>query len=220
MPRHPRAFAAGQTLHVIQRGNNRSACFACDTDRATYLTMLHDLAVVTGCALHAYVLMTNHVHLLLTARESASASALVKRLGQRYSALTNRKYQRTGSLWECRFRASPVTSDAYVLACYQYIELNPVRAGMVATPEEYRWSSHRANVGLERLDPLVPHPTFAALSCAGRDARTIYRGRFGESLDPATIADIRAGRAQGAHFAPVSDTGVQVATNCNSASLA
>lgn len=198
MPRPPRAFAAEQTLHLVQRGNNRSACFLGATDYATYLSLLFTLTRETGCTVHAYVLMTNHVHFLLTPATAAAPSNLMKRLAQRYSAMFNRKYERTGTLWDGRFRAFPVTSDDYVIACYQYIELNPVRAGMVDRPERYRWSSHRANVGAVRTSLLTPHPSYQALAGSRRDASTAYRDLFRTPLDDALIADLRTGRAPGA----------------------
>ncbi len=187
MPRPPRAFVADQALHIVQRGNNRSACFASHTDYATYLSLLVSLSRETGCAVHAYVLMTNHVHILLTPETAPAASMLMKRLAQRFSALINRKYNRTGTLWDGRFRASPVTSDAYVLACYQYIELNPVRAGMVEHPDRYRWSSHRANTGADPFPFLTAHPSYLALASARRDAVTAYRSRFLTPIDDAVI---------------------------------
>src|SRR5438105_2497922 len=143
MPRRARLTAAGVPAHVIQRGNNRGACFFADDDYAFYVHYLEELAKQFGCAIHAYVLMTNHVHLLLTPEQANSASQLMKHLGQRYVQYVNRSYRRSGTLWEGRFRSCLTQEETYVLACYRYIELNPVRAQMARHPREYRWSSYR-----------------------------------------------------------------------------
>ncbi len=169
-------------LHLIQRGNNRQACFFADQDRRVYLDGLAELAPLCGCAIHAYVLMTNHVHLLLTPEAAGSAAALMKRLGQRYVQYVNRTTRRSGSLWAGRFRSCPVQEEAYLLQCQRYIELNPVRAGMVRAPSAYPWSSYPANAR-GAADPVVsPHPLYLALgrSPAARQAgyRALFRGRL------------------------------------------
>jgi len=135
----------GIPWHIIQRGNNRSVCFHGEQDYQFYLHCLKEFADKFGCAVHAYVLMTNHVHLLLTPAREDSARLLMKHLGQRYVQYINRTYQRSGTLWEGRFRSCLTQSEEYVLACYRYIELNPVRAGMVMRPQDYRWTSYHAN---------------------------------------------------------------------------
>ena len=145
MPRRPRIALPGVPMHIVQRGNNRSACFHTSEDYTRYLRDLEDLAREFSCAIHAFALMTNHVHLLLTPQHTNGASFLMKHLGQRHAQHANRCYGRTGSLWEGRFRSCIVCDEAYVLRCYRYIELNPVRAGMVAHPREYPWSSYKAN---------------------------------------------------------------------------
>jgi putative transposase len=137
MPRRPRIILPGVPLHVIQRGNNREACFYADDDCSAYLGWLEEYARHSGCAVHAYVLMTNHVHILLTPRTERSAGDLMKRLGQRYVQYVNRTYRRSGTLWEGRFRSCLTGEEGYVLGCCRYIELNPVRANMVAHPGEY-----------------------------------------------------------------------------------
>src|SRR5258708_20900356 len=134
MPRHARFMIAGVPVHVIQRGHNRAACFFDPADYRFYLEHLASLASGTGCAIHAYCLMTNHVHLLLTPARAESAARLVKHLGQRYTQHVNRTYRRSGTLWEGRFRSCLVESESYLLACYRYIELNPVRAAMRRPP--------------------------------------------------------------------------------------
>ena len=164
MARQPRPILPGIALHIVQRGNDASTCFRRDADYLLYLTHLRELADQVGCAVHAYCLMTNHVHLLVTPPTADACAALMRNLGQRYVQRFNRAYKRTGTLWEGRFRSFLVDSARYVLACYRYIEQNPVRAGMVAAPADYLWSSYHANAGL-RADPLVtPHAEYLALS--------------------------------------------------------
>ena len=123
MPRRARLAIAGIPWHIIQRGNNRTACFFSDDDYRYYLDRLSDLAEKYSCAVHAYVLMTNHVHLLLTPEKTDSASLLMKHLGQRYVQYINKTYRRSGTLWEGRFRSCLTQEDNYVLSCYRYIEL-------------------------------------------------------------------------------------------------
>src|SRR5687767_2293349 len=164
MARHPRLILPGVALHVIQRGNNRNACFAHDSDYLTYLAHLRHLSRQYQCDLHAYCLMTNHVHLLLTPQESEACSFMMRDLGRSYVRYFNRRHDRTGTLWEGRFRSCIVESAEYVLACYRYIELNPVRAGIVGQAVAYLWSSHAANSGARHDPSLSPHAELEALS--------------------------------------------------------
>jgi len=191
MARLPRLNIAGMPQHVLQRGNNKAACFLTDTDRAVYLSMLCEVRERFPCEVHAFVLMTNHVHMLATPRQAQNMSHVMQHLGQRYVQYFNRTHGRTGSLWEGRFRSSLVDTDGYFLVCQRYIELNPVRAGMVANPAEHAWSSFRANA-LGAASALVrPHPVYAAL---GKDAvtrRHAYAGLFEEALTPERIQEIR-----------------------------
>jgi len=138
MPRRARIAIAGIPWHVIQRGNNRSACFYAEEDYRRYLETLQEQATRHGCAIHAYVLMTNHVHLLLTPNRPDGVALLMKHLGQRYVQYINRTYRRSGTLWEGRFRSCLTQREDYVLSCYRYIELNPVRSDMVRHPRDYR----------------------------------------------------------------------------------
>ena len=138
MPRRPRLILPGVPLHLIQRGNNRQLCFFADEDYQAYLGWLKEYAEKSGCAVHSYVLMTNHVHLLLTPETATSVGQLMKRLGQRYVQYVNRTYRRSGTLWEGRYRSCLTQEEDYLLACSRYIELNPVRANMVAHPADYR----------------------------------------------------------------------------------
>ena len=199
MPRRARLALPGVPLHIIQRGNNRQDCFFADEDRLLFLDCLARYAAESGCAIHAYVLMTNHVHLLLTPDAGDSAGWLMKRLGQRYVQSVNRRYQRSGTLWEGRFRSCLVEDELYLLRCHRYVELNPVRAGLVASPERYPWSSHGANA-LGRTDAvLTPHPIYRALGRAAAARQAAYRTLFGEDLSDEALDEIR--RATNGNFA-------------------
>ncbi len=178
MPRRARLSMPGIPWHIIQRGNNRSACFFTDEDYQLYLDRLQEQADKHGCEIHAYVLMTNHVHILLTPHEEDSASLLMKHLGQRYVQYVNRTYQRSGTLWEGRFRSCLTQNEAYVLACYRYIELNPVRAGMVKHPRDYPWSSYRFNAEGRANDILTPYDQYARQAVNDQDRKKAYRGLF------------------------------------------
>ena len=191
MPRRARLSVAGIAWHIIQRGNNRSACFHAERDYRRYLDELTKLSDRFGCAVHAYVLMTNHVHLLLTPERTDSAALLMKHLGQRYVQYINRTYRRSGTLWEGRFRSCLAQSEDYVLACYRYIELNPVRAGMVRHPRDYRWSSYTANAEGEAQALLTPHEQYQALDRTGETRREAYRGLFKERIDEPVLDEIR-----------------------------
>ena len=177
-------------LHIIQRGNNRGACFFSDADYLVYLLHLRELAASFDCSVHAYALMTNHVHLLLTSRQPDGASNLMKHLGQRYVQYVNRRYERSGTLWEGRFRSSIVQAEAYLLRCHRYIELNPVRAGMVEHPADYPYSSFRANA-MGRSDRLItPHPAYLALATNDAARRGAYLEMFRTAVDANELEQI------------------------------
>jgi putative transposase len=142
MPRKPRMYLPGVPAHVVQRGNNRAACFFTDDDYQFYLECLGQGLRRYRVELHAYVLMTNHVHLLLTPEDADGISRLMQHLARLYVLYINKTYGRSGTLWEGRHKASLVQADRYLLTCYRYIELNPVAAGMARCPEQYRWSSY------------------------------------------------------------------------------
>jgi putative transposase len=199
MPRHARLMLPDVPVHVIQRGNNRTACFFSDRDYACYLFNLEKLAGRFGCAVHAWCLMTNHVHLLITPDSVEGCGLLMKDLGQRYVQYINKTQSRTGTLWEGRFRSSLVQTEAYVLACYRYIELNPVRAGMVAHPRDYQWSSYLSNSEGLRSGIIDSHPEYLRLGANESDRRSAYRGLFEEQLNAALVNDIR--RATNGGFA-------------------
>ncbi len=145
MPRKPRVSLAGVPEHIIQRGNNRQAIFACDDDMTVYRTWLKDYSEQLGVAIHAWVLMTNHVHILCTPKTSTAISQMMQSVGRRYVQYFNRAYKRSGTLWEGRFRSCLVQEEAYLLQLYRYIELNPVRAQIVDDPADYIWSSYQSN---------------------------------------------------------------------------
>lgn len=191
MTRRPRVLLADYPLHIVQRGINREPCFFTDEDYYCYLHWLEESARACGCAIHAYALMTNHVHLLLTPAESGAPSRLMQSLGRRYVQYANRFYRRTGSLWEGRYKSSVVQAESYLLACQRYIELNPVRAGMVVDPGQYRWSSYRAN-GLGQADArLTPHERYLSLGKDGGERQVAYRALFRPELDAEAFNDIR-----------------------------
>jgi putative transposase len=192
MARLPRLTAAGYPHHVIQRGNNRQAIFADAADCTRFLQELGALLEVHEVALHAYVLMPNHVHLLLTPATQAGLSALMQALGRRYVAWFNRRHARTGALFEGRFRSSVVESERYLLACARYIEMNPVRAGLVTHASEYRWSSIGHHAGL-RVDPLITeHPLIWALGNTPFERQAAYRRLFDADLPESTLSAIRS----------------------------
>lgn len=191
MPRRARVVLPGLPMHLIQRGNNRQACFYSDDDYLFYLDWLARYSREAGCAVHAYVLMTNHVHLLITASMAGGAGEMMKRLGQRYVQYVNRTYRRSGTLWEGRFRSCLTEEESYVLGCYRYIELNPVRADMVEHPGEYRWSSYRSNAQGEASDLLRPHVCYQALGGDEPRRQAAYRELFRYQLDPGLVDEIR-----------------------------
>jgi putative transposase len=191
MPRRARLKVAGIPVHVIQRGNNRQACFFADDDYLFFLDCLAKIATRFRCAVHAYVLMTNHFHLLLTSELEDGPSLLMKFLGQRYVQYVNRTYRRSGSLWEGRFRSNLVQTENYILCCYRYIEMNPVRANMVRHPIDYRWSSHGANAGGKVIPWLDAHHEYLALGSDEDVRQGAYRELFRTELDQQLLRDIR-----------------------------
>lgn len=191
MPRRPRLLLAGVPVHIVQRGNNRCDCFHTKDDCVRYLGDLEVLSRKYECGVHAYVLMTNHVHLLLTPNRAESASLLMKYLGQRYVQYFNRRYARSGTLWEGRFRSCIVSEETYLLSCYRYIELNPVRAQMVLRPEDYAWSSYRINALGAPSSFLAPHSCFQRLGLTEQERRSNYRDLVRSAPDSTSIDEIR-----------------------------
>lgn len=191
MSRKPRFHLVGVPQHVIQRGNNRESCFHGEEDCQRYLADLGDAAARNSCRVHAFVLMTNHVHLLATPMQEHGVSHMMQDLGRQYVRYVNRAYRRTGTLWEGRYKSSLVDSDAYLLTCMRYIELNPVRARMVNHPGEYRWSSYAANA-MGRTHPLLTaHPVYEQLGIDGESRRHVYRELFRHHMDNGLLHEIR-----------------------------
>lgn len=191
MPRKPRMYIPGVPCHVITRGNNRDACFYCDQDYLFYLDCLNDACQRYGVQLHAYVLMTNHVHLLMTPKTVEGISKVVQSLGRRYVQYINLTYKRSGTLWEGRHKSSLIDAEQYLLACYRYIELNPVRAGMVEHPADYPWSSYRVNAGLVSRKALTDHPLYRSLGLDKKSRSENYRALFVSDLGKELVKDIR-----------------------------
>src|SRR5487761_1927210 len=186
----------GHPLHLVQRGHLRTACFFGEEDCVAYLGWLGRYAAECGCSVQAYVLMGNHVHLLLTPSRAGGAAGLMRALGERYARYVDAAYHRDGALWEDRYDAIPVHVGRYLLFCMRYIELNPVRARLVARPEQYRWSSFRANA-LGRIDPLLtPHAHYCALGRSAESRQDAYRALF--AVHASTAPPPIKGRARAA----------------------
>lgn len=192
MPRHARFRIAGCPLHIRQRGVDKARCFFEPSHQGLFLGLLSELAPRFECRVHAYVLMTNHVHLLLTPECPSAASVLMKHVGQRYTQYINRSRSRCGPLWEGRFRSSLVDSETYLLHCYRYVEANPVRAGIVAHPAQYPWSSFAANALGEASPLITPHPTYEQLGCTPAERQSEYLRSFESGLPVEALASIRA----------------------------
>jgi putative transposase len=191
MPRPLRIDLPHVPQHVVQRGNDRQPCFFQPVDRLRYLDDLRDISQRVGCAVHAYVLMTNHVHLLVTPSAPGQVGHVMQALGRRYVRYVNDRYRRTGTLWEGRYKSCPVESDDHLLRCYRYIELNPVRAAMVAAPADYPHSSYRANA-LGEHDPLLsPHSQHLALGTTPALRQQAYRAFVDEAISDDELELIR-----------------------------
>jgi len=191
MPRRARYCPAGYPVHLIQRGNNQQAIFTCDADQAAYAHWLAEGAVRFGVAIHSWVFMTNHVHLLATPSHDTSLSRLMQYLGRLYVRHYNYTYTRSGTLFEGRFKSCLVQEDQYLLTCIRYIELNPVRAGMVKDPADYRWSSYRAHAfGIDaRL--WSPHELYLELGPIGKRRQRAWRNLVSEALDVEVLSKVR-----------------------------
>jgi putative transposase len=192
MPRKPRFYLPGLPAHVIQRGNSRQPVFYESVDYQAYLAWLKEGADKHGCAIHAYCLMTNHVHLLLTPESQEAISKTIQFVGRHYVPYINHTYGKSGTLWEGRHKGCVVDSDGYLLSCMRYIELNPVRAGMVQKPIDYRWSSYRGNATRYTDKLTIPHPVYRQLAQGYQDRQYVYRELFCNALEPDQVHDIRA----------------------------
>ena len=206
MARLPRLTVPGYPHHLIQRGNNRQTVFADSTDYRRMLEYLGECAPRYGVAIHAYVLMSNHFHLLATPEDEHGLSSMMQSLGRRYVRNFNDRYHRSGTLWEGRFKATVVDSERYLIACMAYIELNPVRAGMATHPADYPWSSYAHQTGIQH-DPLItPHSLYWALGNTPFSREAAYRqvveaGLRGDQIEELTQATLKGWALGGEDFA-------------------
>jgi len=191
MPRPRRFFFPGHPLHVVQRGHDRRAVFFSDSDRHVYLQILQDATMRHEFEVHAYVLMTNHVHLLLTPATPSSVPAFFSAVGRRFARMVKRREGRAGSLFEGRYRASVIGDQGYLAHCHAYIELNPVRGGLVSRPVDYAWSSCRHYLGL-RIDPLITYcATFIASGRDPLERMAVHRAALDAGVPPRRADEIR-----------------------------
>jgi putative transposase len=191
MPRKPRYFIPGVPSHVVLRGHNRAPCFMQGDDFRYYLRSLRAACRHGAARVHAYVLMTNHIHLLMTPTDDDSIPWVLQSVGRRYVQYVNQTYGRSGTLWEGRYKTSLIDSERYLLTCYRYIELNPVRAGMVRSPEKYRWSSIHANAYGSGDDLVVGHEAYLGLAHGLPERLAVYRALLGEALSEEELHDFR-----------------------------
>jgi putative transposase len=197
MARLSRLAVPGHPHHLIQRGNNRQPIFLDDEDRHAYHGMLREAAVQHSVAVHAYVLMENHVHLLATPQSAQALSLMMQALGRRYVAWFNRRHQRSGTLWEGRFRGCVLESERFFLSCMRYIELNPVRHGLVAHPAEFPWSSHRHHIGIHTDPLIVDHELFWTLGNTPFDRQSAYKALIEQSLSKDEVEQLSSSALKG-----------------------
>ncbi len=192
MPRKPRFFLPEVPVHIVQRGHSREPVFFEDHDYSAYLRWLKEGAERYKVDIHAYVLMTNHIHILATAHDKDGISRMMQYLGRHYVPYVNHTYGTGGSIWEGRYKASLIHDEEYLLTCMRYIELNPVRANMVRSPAHYRWSSYRHN-GQGKEDTLVTyHAIYKALRKTRASRQEAYKALFKAHLDEGVLDEIRS----------------------------
>jgi putative transposase len=192
MPRLLRNCPLGMPVHIVQRGNNRQTCFASEADFKVYANCLHVASTRFGMIIHAWVFMTNHVHLLTTPMMPNAISSSMQYVGGQYVRYFNHRYGRTGTLYEGRFKSSIIQSGTYLLACQRYIELNPVRAAMVTNPADYIWSSYHAHALGTKVKMWTPHAEYLALGATNAERSMVYRELVGEGLNSELITAIRS----------------------------
>jgi putative transposase len=191
MPRRLRLFIPNTPCHIIQRGNNKSKIFFSSDDYQTFLEILQEALKKHLCLLYSYCLILNHFHLIVNPGETGNISLFMKLLGGKYVRYINKKYNRTGTLWENRFRSFLIGDEQYFVRCLRYVEMNPVRAGMVSSPELYRWSSYRFKVGDEK-NPLIDFdPWYTSLDANSIERQLKYRQFFCEPLTEQELSQIR-----------------------------
>ena len=192
MPRKPRFFLPGVPAHIVQRGHSREPVFFENSDYSAYLEWLSEAAIRYDCDIHAYVLMTNHVHILATPKDKQGISRLMQYMGRRYVPYINHSYGTSGSIWEGRYKASLIHDEEYLLSCMRYIELNPVTADMTKAPGQYRWSSYRFNALGKRDKLITPHDLYLGMAKTHISRLEAYRDLFKAHVEEDVINDIRA----------------------------
>jgi putative transposase len=197
MSRLPRFHAPGQPLHALQRGNNRDPIFAADADYAFFRVCLLDAATLHEVAIHAYVFMTNHVHLLASPASADGLSKLFQSVGRRYVQYFNHSHRRSGTLWEGRYRATVVHAEDYLLTCMRYIEMNPQRARMVERAGDYPHSSYRANAQGETDELVTPHRIYRRIASDDAARLAAYRQLFRAPIGSGDLESIRAATQKG-----------------------
>lgn len=195
--RLPRIVPIGIPVHIIQRGNNRQACFVSDEDHGAYASWLKQYSKKYHVEIHAWVMMTNHVHLLCTPRQEGAISKMMQSLGRRYVRYFNCEYHRTGTLWEGRFKSCLIQEDCYLLEVYRYIELNPLRANMVSDPGEYQWSSYQVNGLGKSSDLCSPHRNYLCLGKNNIERQNNYRDFLSHATDRTLLKEIRSSTNKG-----------------------
>ncbi|MDK9707099.1 MAG: transposase [Desulforhopalus sp.] len=200
MARPPRITPTNVPVHIIQRGNNRQLCFAAEEDYEAYRGWLSEYAKKCMVDIHAWVLMSNHVHLLCTPRREGALSRMMQSLGRHYVRYFNHEYQRTGTLWEGRYKSCVIQEELYLLEVYRYIEFNPVRADMVAAPADYPWSSYQVNALGLSSGLCTPHPVYLALGVTAKERRKNYRALFDRRLEGDLLHEIRTNVNKGLAF--------------------
>jgi REP-associated tyrosine transposase len=189
-----RIYIPELSVHVIRRGNNRCAIFRDDRDRQVFLAAFRDAAQKSRTTVHAFVLMDTHYHAVVSPGQSDSLSSMMKALGEEYVRYVNGKYDRVGTLWAGRYRSPIIESEQYWLNCVRYVEQNPVRAGMVASPAEYPWSSYRFHAYGESMDWLTEHAVYQALGATGEERRAAYRALCDVQLTDEELIGVRRRR--------------------------
>jgi putative transposase len=191
MARRPRIYIPGLSLHVVQRGNNKGDVFRATSDYRFFLKLLHHESARCDVAIHAYALMTNHFHLMATPAKDSGLSTMMQSIGRAYVPVFNLKHQRTGGLWEGRFRSFVIETESYWLKCMRYVELNPVRAGMTSRPDDYKWSSARAHVVGHEDDVLTPHDLYIRLGKTATERQRAWRAMCEETVPDSELVAMR-----------------------------
>jgi putative transposase len=199
MPRQSRPVVPDIPLHITQRGNNKLPCFFEESDFLVYLKLLHAASIRAECRVHAYVLMRNHVHLLVSPTDAQGPAMLMKSLGERYVQYVNRRHSRTGTLWEGRYHSCLVQSERYLMVCQRYVELNPVRACLVNEPSAYPWSSYLHNAHGQKTEIVAPHELYSRMGHDPASRQSAYRALFEEGLGSDALIQLR--RATHGHTA-------------------